>query len=304
MNFKKVLGPSSLLLAALIWGFAFVAQTSGAANIPTFTFNFLRSYIALFFLGILVAVISRKNPEILPKTKKEKKDLVSGGMLCGLALFIATSFQQYGISVYPVGAGASGRAGFITALYVVLVPCFSAVLFRKRTHPLVWGGVIVAVAGMYLLCFGGGISRVYMGDALVLICAFFFCLQILSIDRAVAKSNGILLSLIQFFTMGTLSLICMVIFERPDWSAVGSSIGSILYLGIMSSGVAYTLQIIGQRYTEPTLASILMSLESVFAVIGGWMLLGERLLARELVGCALVFLAIIIAQLPGFIKKK
>lgn len=304
MNLRKALGSSSLLLAAIIWGFAFVAQTSGAANIPTFTFNFLRSYIAIFFLGILIAILAKKNPDLLPKTKQEKKDLAVGGVICGIALFIATSFQQYGISIYPEGAGASGRAGFITALYVVLVPCFSAVIFRKKTHPLVWGGVLIAVAGMYLLCFGGGISRVYMGDALVFICALFFCLQILSIDRAVAKSNGILLSCIQFFTMGTLSLICMVIFETPDWSAVGSSIGSILYLGIMSSGVAYTLQIIGQRYTEPTLACILMSLESVFAVIGGWMILGERLDYRELIGCALVFLAIIVAQMPGFIKKK
>lgn len=304
MNFKKAFGSISLLIAAIIWGFAFVAQTSGAASIPTFTFNFLRSYIAFIFLGIFIALASVKKPDMIPKTKASKKDLIIGGICCGIALFVATSFQQYGISLYPEGAGASGRSGFITALYVVLVPCFSALIFRRAIHPLVWCGVIVAVIGMYLLCFGGGISKIYIGDIMIFLCALSFCGHILVIDHFAKKSNGILLSCIQFFTMGTLSLISMLIFESPDFNAVLDSMLPILYLGIMSSGVAYTLQVVGQKHTEPTVASILMSLESVFAVIGGWLILGEKLSERELIGCFMVFVAIIVSQVPGFIKKK
>ncbi|MBQ8208893.1 MAG: DMT family transporter, partial [Clostridia bacterium] len=162
MNLKKTFGSIALLLAAIIWGFAFVAQTSGAETIPTFTFNFLRSYIAFVFLGIFIAIASLKKPYMLPKTKETKKSLIIGGICCGIALFVATSFQQYGISLYPENAGASGRSGFITALYVVLVPCFSAIIFRRKIHPLVWVGVFIAVGGMYLLCFGGGFSRLYI----------------------------------------------------------------------------------------------------------------------------------------------
>ena len=304
MKLKKALGSVSLLLAAVIWGFAFVAQTAGAETIPTFTFNFLRSYIAFIFLAVLIALFSIKNKNVLPRTAASKKSLLKGGVCCGIALFIATSLQQYGISLYPEGAGASGRAGFITALYVVLVPCVSAVLFKKRIHPLVWCGVLLAVFGMYRLCFSEGFSRLYMGDVLIFMCALCFCGHILVIDHFVAESNGILLSAIQFLTMGTLSFMAMLIFEEPDLDAVLQSIASVLYLGIMSSGVAYTLQVIGQKHTEPTVASILMSLESVFALVGGWLILGEKLSPAELFGCGLVFAAIIVAQLPGFIKKQ
>lgn len=303
MNIKKAFGSISLLLAAIIWGFAFVAQTSGAETIPTFTFNFLRSYIAVIFLGAVIGIASIKDHGIIPRDKSSKRSLIIGGICCGIALFIATSFQQYGISLYPASAGASGRSGFITALYVVLVPCVSALIFRRRIHPLVWIGVIVAVVGMYLLCFGGGLEKLYIGDIMVFFCALSFCGHILVVDHFVEKNNGILLSCLQFLTMGTLSLISMLIFEDPSLDAILDSLIPLLYLGIMSSGVAYTLQLVGQKHTDPTVASILMSLESVFAVIGGWMILGERLTARELIGCSLVFLAIIVAQAPGFKKK-
>lgn len=303
MKLKNALGSIALLFAAIIWGFAFVAQTSGAENIPTFTFNFLRSYIAFFFLSVLIGLISIKKTDIIPRKKDSVKSLLTGGICCGIALFVATSFQQYGIGLYPENAGASGRSGFITALYVVLVPCVSALIFRKRIHPFVWCGVIIAVFGMYLLCFGSGISNLYLGDLMIFLCALSFCGHILVVDYFVAKNNGILLSCIQFFTMGTLSLVTMLIFETPSWNLVLDSILPILYLGIMSSGVAYTLQVVGQKHTDPTVASILMSLESVFAVIGGWLLLNERLSQKELFGCALVFLAIIVAQIPGFKKK-
>lgn len=303
MNIKKTLGSIALLITAAIWGFAFVAQTSGAENIPTFTFNFLRSYIAFIFLAVLIALMSLKKPDIIPRTTESKKALVIGGICCGIALFVATSFQQYGIGLYPEDAGASGRSGFITALYVVIVPCVSALIFRKRIHIAVWCGVLIAVAGMYLLCFSGGISKLYMGDLMIFLCAISFCGHILVVDHFVKKSNAVLLSCIQFLTMGTLSLISMLIFEDPSIDAIMDSLIPILYLGIMSSGVAYTLQVVGQKHTDPTVASILMSLESVFAVIGGWLILHERLSVKELIGCALVFLAIIVAQTPGFGKK-
>ncbi len=304
MNFKKLFGSASLLLAAIIWGFAFVAQTKGSENIQTFTFNFLRSYIAFVFLGIIIFLLKLKKADVFPKSWDSKKSLFIGGVLCGIALFAATSFQQYGISIYPENAGASGRSGFITALYVVLVPIVSALIFRRKINPLIWCGVVIAIFGMYLLCFGGGISHFYLGDVMIFVCALCFCGHILVIDHFVAKNNGLLLSCIQFFTMGTLSLVSMLIFEAPDAKAIMNSLIPILYLGIMSSGVAYTLQVVGQKHTEPTIASILMSLESVFAVIGGWLILGEQLTCKELFGCGLVFLAIIVAQVPGFLSKK
>lgn len=304
MKLQKALGSAELLLAAIIWGFAFVAQTAGASTIPTFTFNCVRSCIASIFLAILLFVVFRASKKRgTPIFLGKYKDIILGGICCGIALFVATNIQQYGISLYPSGAGASGRSGFITALYVVLVPCFS-IFFRRRIHPLVWVGVLVAVAGMYMLCVSGGINSIYKGDIVVFFCALAFCGHILVVDRFVSKANGIALSCIQFLTVGVLSLICMLLFESPRPSELFDAAFPLLYLGIMSSGVGYTLQIVGQKNTEPTVASILMSLESVFAVIGGWLLLGERLSARELTGCALVFLAILIAQAPGFIRKK
>lgn len=301
---KKILGSIELLIAAIIWGFAFVAQTSGAETIPTFTFNCLRSFIAVAFLALLCFGISLKKPDFLPKTRESRKGLIIGGVCCGVALFTATSFQQYGIGLYPSDAGASGRAGFITALYVVIVPCITALLLRRKVHGLIWLGGLIAVLGMYMICFSEGLGAVYLGDLMVLICSLCFCVQILLIDHFVAKNNGILLSTVQFLTMGVLSLIFMLIFERPSLSAIMQSLLPLLYLGIMSSGVAYTLQIVGQKNTEPAVASIIMSFESVFALIGGWLILGEKLSGTELIGCALVFVAIIVAQAPGFIKKK
>lgn len=302
-GFKKYFGSLALLLAAVIWGFAFVAQTTGARFIPAFTLNALRSFVGFAFLAILCGLISVKKKDFLPKDKASLKTLIIGGICCGIALFIATGFQQYAIGTYPEEAGASGRSGFITALYVVLVPCVSALVFRKKIHPIVWLGIVIAVVGMYLLSFAKGISGVYMGDLITFLCAVSFCGHILVIDYFVARSNGVLLSCVQFFTVGVLSLITALIFEETTTAAVIEALMPILYLGIMSSGVAYTLQIVGQKYTAPTTASILMSLESVFAVIGGWVVLGERLSGRELFGCLLMFGAIIVAQIPDFIKE-
>ena len=186
----------------------------------------------------------------------------------------------------------------------MLVPCVSALVFKKNIHPIVWLGIATAVVGMYLLSFAKGISGVYMGDVITFLCAVSFCGHILVIDQFVAKSNGILLSCVQFFTVGVLSLITALIFEKTTLSAIMEALLPILYLGIMSSGIAYTLQVVGQKYTAPTTASILMSLESVFAVIGGWIVLRERLSLRELFGCLLMFGAIIVAQIPDFMRSR
>ena len=303
-SFKKYFGSLALLLAAIIWGFAFVAQTTGARSIPAFTLNALRSFVGFAFLALLCALISLKKKDFVPKDKASLKTLIIGGVCCGIALFIATGFQQYAIGTYPEEAGASVRSGFITALYVVLVPCVSALVFKKKIHPIVWLGIATAVVGMYLLSFAKGISGVYMGDVITFLCAVSFCGHILVIDRFVAKSNGILLSCVQFFTVGVLSLITALMFEKTTLSAIMEALLPILYLGIMSSGIAYTLQVVGQKYTAPTTASILMSLESVFAVIGGWIVLGERLSLRELFGCLLMFGAIIVAQIPDFMRSR
>lgn len=302
--FKKYLGSFALLLAAVIWGFAFVAQTSGAKSIPAFTLNTLRSFVGFAFLALLIAIMSIKKKDLIPSDKASVKSLIIGGICCGAALFIATGFQQYAIGTYPPEAAASGRSGFITALYVVLVPCVSALILKKKIHPLVWLGIGIAVVGMYLLSFSKGISGIYLGDLITFLCAVSFCGHILVIDHFVAKSNGILLSCIQFFTVGVLSLVVALIFEKTTLSAILEALIPVLYLGIMSSGVAYTLQVVGQKYTAPTTASILMSLESVFAVIGGALVLGERLSFRELIGCLLMFAAIIVAQSPDFAKAK
>lgn len=302
--FKKYLGSFALLLAAVIWGFAFVAQTSGAKSIPAFTLNTLRSFVGFAFLALLIAIMSIKKKDLIPSDKASVKSLIIGGICCGAALFIATGFQQYAIGTYPPEAAASGRSGFITALYVVLVPCVSALILKKKIHPIVWLGIGIAVVGMYLLSFSKGISGIYLGDLITFLCAVSFCGHILVIDHFVAKSNGILLSCIQFFTVGVLSLVVALIFEKTTLSSILEALIPVLYLGIMSSGVAYTLQVVGQKYTAPTTASILMSLESVFAVIGGALVLGERLSFRELIGCLLMFAAIIVAQSPDFAKAK
>ncbi len=305
MKLKKILSLFTLLLAALIWGFAFVAQTASADSIPPFTVNCLRSFIASAFLFIVIIIrdiFAGKRLEASERKKSSKKHIV-GGVCCGTALFLATNLQQAGIGLYPDGAAAASRAGFITALYVVLVPVAGLLLFRRRPHALVWLGVAGAVAGMYLLFFSEGIGSLYIADVVVLLCAAVFCAHILVIDHF-GTLDGVKMSCIQFFFVGVASLICAVIFEDIDLVAIKNAILPITYLGIMSSGVAYTLQIVGQKNVEPALASMILSLESVFAAIGGFLLRDELLSTPELIGCGLVFLSIIVAQSADFIKKK
>ena len=293
-----------LVLAAAIWGVAFVAQSTAADLVEPFTFNGLRSWIGCAVLMLYIRLRDRKKGiPLLPKEKSARKTLLVSGALCGVILFVSVNFQQFGISVYPDGVASSGRSGFITAIYVVLVP-LCGYFFRKKVHPLVWVGVALSLFGMYLLCFTDGFAGLYLGDVLVFACALCFTGHILTVDRFSPMTDGVKLSCVQFFVAGALSMIGMILFESPNLLNILNAWLPLLYAGVLSSGVAYTLQIVGQRDTEPTVASLLMSLESVFAGLGGWLLLREQLAPRELLGCVLVFAAVVVAQVPGFFTKK
>lgn len=292
-------GNAILLLTAIIWGTSFVAQSEGMKFIEPFTYNALRTIIGGIVLLPVIAGF-----KIFDKNKDEKdystKATFIGGIICGAVLCVASSLQQFGI-VYTT----AGKSGFVTALYIVIVPFYQLLLGRKP-RKIIWFCVLMAVAGFYLLCIKDDFT-VGIGDLLTLICAFGFALHIICIDRCLEKgANGLQMACVQFFTAGLIMLVCMFIFEHPQIDKILEAKYTILYTGIMSSGVAYTLQIIGQRYTEPTIATLLMSLESVFAALSGWLILGEILSLRELFGCCLVFAAVVLSQikLPARRNKK
>lgn len=290
---KKQLGNSLLLLlTATIWGSAFVAQSVGMEHVGPFTFTFSRSIIGGMVL--LPCIL------LLGKWKKGFATKVEwiGGICCGIALCVASNFQQVGIQFTTVG-----KAGFITALYVVLVPIFG-VFMKKRVPLLIWGCVAVSVVGLYLLCIPAGEFTLSFGDLLVLICAVLFSVHILVIDHFSPKGDGVIISCIQFFTCGILSGIPMLFFENPSVGSILDAKWSILYAGVLSSGVAYTLQVVAQKNVNPTVASLIMCLESVVAVIAGWLILGQGMSSREVWGCVLMFAAIVVAQLPTSEKTK
>ncbi len=299
---KNLKGNLILLIAAIIWGLAFVAQDKAADTVPPFAINAVRSYIGFLFLIPVCAVFSCKRGEgLVPETKAGRKNLALAGLICGVMLTISANLQQFGISSYPDGAAASARSGFITAMYVVLVPVLGLFL-KKKTRLNLWLAVLLSVVGLYLLCLSGGLDRIYGGDLVVFGCAISFALHIMCVDRFAGLVDGVKLSCLQFFVCGTLSTVLTVIFERPTLSGILAAMPYLLFIGIMSSGVAYTLQIIGQQYSEnPTVASIIMSLESVFAALGG-MLFGEVLSLREALGCLVMFAAIVLSQID--LKKK
>ena len=285
-----------LLLTSFIWGCAFVAQSAGMEHIGPFTFNMVRNIIGCIFLIPCIIVLDRlakQKPSIwgAAKTSLERKTLIVGGICTGLILGVASALQQFGIQFTTVG-----KAGFITALYIVIVPLLG-LFIGKKVRLFVWFGVGLAVIGMYLLCITENFT-IGIGDLAVLICAVIFSFHILVIDHFSPKTDGVRMSCIQFLVAGLLNGIFVLIAESPTFSAILSAWGPILYAGILSSGVAYTLQIIGQKNTNPTLASLILSLESVFAMIAGWIILGEQLSPREWIGCILVFAAIIFAQIP------
>lgn len=294
---KRMQGNIMLLITAMIWGSAFVAQSKGMEYIGPFTFNVMRNFIGGIVLLPVIALFSR-GKKYEPEEKKQlNKNTLIGGVCCGLVLFLASSFQQYGL-VHTT----AGKAGFITALYIVIVPLLG-VFMGKRVPKIIWGCVALAIAGFWLLCIKEGFT-VGLGDLMVLICALFYSVHIVTIDHFSPKVDGVKMSCIQFFTAGVVSIIPMLLWEEPQASAIMDAIWTILYAGVLSSGVAYTFQIIAQRHTEPTVATLLMSLESVFAALSGWLILNESLLPKELLGCVLVFIAVILAQIPLPVKTK
>ena len=301
----KAKGPLLLLVTAILWGMAFVAQTTAANDVGPFTFNASRNFIGALFLSGVIAFRRRSGqdkPATDDGTGYSKRTLLVAGVLCGVALCIASYLQQAGITAYPPEAAASSRSGFVTATYMVMVAVM-LMFMGKRPHPLVLVAVVVAMAGMYLLCVPNGLGSVYVGDWLVLASAFGYAVHILVIDRY-TQVDGVRLSRVQLLVAGAISLVCAIVFEHPEPAAVLAAIVPILYAGICSDGIAYTLQIVAQKTTEATVASIIMSLESVFAAIGGWLILSESLTAVELSGCALVFAAVILSQVPDFLEAR
>lgn len=290
-----------LVLAAFIWGSAFVAQSVGAEYVGPFAFLALRSLIGFsaLFLFVMVrhtlahAYLKAQNLEAaLPRT--DPKILIAGGLVCGTLLFLASLVQQIGI-----GHTTAGKAGFITTMYVVIVPVLMTFLGHPPQKKILLC-VVLEVVGLYLLSIAGDFKLGY-GDAMILLCAFLFAFQIMSINYFVERIDGVLLSCAQFLPVTAYSFIGMALFETPQIADISKALPSILYAGLLSSGIAYTLQIVGQKGLNPSVASLLMCLESVFSALSGYLVLHETLSSRELLGCALMFTAVILSQvhLPG-----
>lgn len=301
----KIPGSVILLLAALAWGSAFVAQSLGSDSVSPFTFNAARSLLGALVLVPVFLTFDRVKPGA---DRGSKKTLLIAGALCGVLLFMACNLQQFSISYVDTAGKTSeqleaiekaniGKVAFLTALYIVLVPVFG-VFMKKRAGAKVWIGVLTALAGMYFLCIKPGFT-VNGGDIYAFLCAFAFAMQIIVVDEVVDKVDPIRLSAIQFLVCGILSGICAVVIEKPAVTDIMSAWAPILYMGVVSSGIAYTLQIIGQARCKPVVASLVMSMESVFSALFGYICLGQVLTTREFIGCAVMLLAIVIAQLPG-----
>lgn len=296
---RQTRGILLLVLTAFIWGTAFVAQSVGMDYIGPFTFNGVRNLVACVALSPVIFFFdfTRKKKGIV-KPEFQNKLYIKGGIICGIFLFAASSLQQIGI-MYTT----AGKAGFLTALYIVFVPVLG-IFFRKKTGILVWICVIIALMGAYLLSVKEGFSIAY-SDIYLLICAVLFSWQIIFIDKYAPLTDNVKLSFVQFLTTGVISTVIALVVEHPSIANILACAGPILYTAVMSSGVAYTLQIVGQRDTPPAIASLVMSLESVFSALAGWVVLNEVLSPKETLGCVLVFAAVILSQLPfNEIKEK
>ena len=285
-----------LFLTALIWGTAFVAQRMGSEYVEPFTYLAWRSWAAVLFLAPLVRVMDhfsdrRGIDNRRPKTVSDRRLLIVGGCLSGFMLWAACAAQQIGIA-----HTTASKAGFITALYVVIVPLLS-IFIRKRPSVQIWACVALALIGLYLLCMKTAHFRLEYGDAWELACAFFFAVEILLVSYYCSRVDPVRLSFVQFLVVAILSTILMLLIEHPTVDGLRLALPSILYAGIFSSGIAFTLQIIGQVGVNATVASLVMSLESVFSALSGWLILHERMSPRELSGAALMFLAIALSQI-------
>ncbi len=286
-----------LLLCSFIWGTAFVAQSVGA-GMGAYSFLAGRSWLAVAVLLPTVYAfdaIHRKQGASYGWPKgEEKKTLLKASVICGMFLFAASAAQQIGITLNP---DSTAKSAFLTAMYVVLVPVFGLALGRKNS-PRLWVSMLISVAGLYMLCMKNGFGGIELSDLILLLCAVLFSFQILSIDHFAPQVDGVRLSLLQFFVVAVESSVAALLFETPSLAEFGENALPIIYCGVFSSGVAYTLQIVGQRDLHPAIASLIMCMESVFSALGGWLILHQSLSMRESVGCALIFAAVVLAQLP------
>lgn len=292
-------GSIMLFIAAIIWGCAFVVQEEATA-VGAFTLNGTRFIIGGFVLLPVIAIFNRfnkKNSVAEQPKQKRRKNLFIGGIVCGTALALASNLQQFGIMFNAdIAKGDSGKAGFITALYIIIVPLFE-IIFKKKMRPSVLAGILLSVIGLYLISVKNGFS-IAVGDVFLILCALAFSLHIIVVAHWSPLTNGVALSSIQFFTTGIISLVLMFIFEKPNVSVILDTALPILYMGTMSSGVAYTLQVVGQKYSEPSIASIIMSLESLFALLAACVFYKQLPGTKEAIGCALMLTAIIVVETP------
>ena len=293
MKNKKVRQVVLPLITAFIWGSAFVTQSLGAAHLGYFSFNALRSIPAAVSLFLLLLIMRRVRPRER-YSAEERRALLRGGLVCGVFLTLGVNLQQLGIETT-----SAGKAGFITALYIVLVPVFSIAL-GKKAKKSIWLCVLIALAGLYFLCFdGGGEMSFNRGDFCIFLCAFAFSAQILAVDHYVQQVDGIALSCAQFIVTTVLSGIgALIAGEQTTLASIQTCLPYLLYVGVISSGVGYTLQILAQKDGDPAVVSLLLSLESFFAVVSGAIVLNERMSLREYFGCALMLTAVLLSQLP------
>ena len=300
MSGRKLRASFFLFLAAFIWGSAFVAQRVGAEHVGPFTFNAARMLLSGFAL-LPVAIVFRKKgrkseTESGITSASSRRPLLVGGLLCGLAVFVASSFQQAGLAHTTAGKG-----GFITAMYIVFVPLLW-VFLKRRIRKAVWLSVLIGFTGLFFLSLGESL-QLNIGDVFMLFCAVGYAVHIILVDRYVQSTDPIELSCLQFFVAAIFSFIAMLLFETPNIDGILSSWLPILYAGVLSGALGFTLQIVGQKNTEPAVAALLLSFESVFAALTGFFILNEILTARELFGCVLMFSAVVIAQLPDRSEK-
>ncbi|MGI6204971.1 MAG: DMT family transporter [Anaerovoracaceae bacterium] len=288
---RNLKGSLIFLLTAIIWGAAFVTQKSGSEYVDPFTVDTIRSFLGAATL--LPFIMRGRKKEKEAGTAADRKTVLTGGIVCGLGIFAGMTLQQIGI-MYTT----AGKAGFLTTIYVVLVPILG-LFIGKKIRPLMWLCVVLSIMGLYLLCADPGTFTIGKGDLIVICSALGFSFQMLAADYYTKRMDSIFLSFMQFLVCGILSLPLMLIFEHPTMSAITACAPQLLYLGIMSSGIAYTLQIVGQQYAEPTVASLILSLESLFAALSGALFLGETMTGREITGCALMLAAAMMSQLPA-----
>lgn len=287
-----------LLLTATIWGVAFVAQSVGMEYIGPFTFNAIRCVLGgLVLIPVILVLKKKKETGAENQEKEDKKTLWTGGIACGVILCIASNLQQFGIMEASVG-----KSGFFTALYIVMIPVIG-IFIGKRPGIKLWFCVALAVVGMYLLCMKDGSFTIERADIMLLLCALAFSFHILVVDYFSPKVDGVKMSCIQFFVCGVLSAVGMIFTETPDIPNIQAAWLPLLYAGLLSCGVGYTLQIVGQKGINPVIASLIMSLESVISALAGWVILGQVLSPKEILGCVLMFVAIIITQIPIGNKK-